>query len=349
MNMAFAALISLSLPSAPLASPSLDAKELETAELILKGMQDSRQRLLSGVCRIRGTRKDIRESHTIEEGLDLFCAFNFPEGLYRFDRNAPTQDGITKGGRSIRTPEHIYYTYGIDSEQLGGVMRDRVNSDTVGHIAPFDIRTVGLFNFVGPYWTKTFDDFYQGLRKGKLAAFSEEGQGVYRLTWAFEQAQVLATLWLDSTKGYSWIRYEVASQQVDSEKTVIETSWNEINGAWVPTAMRLTNDHWHGSRNEAEWTIEWESVNEAVPDEYFALSSFAPGRRVAVYSKELGDPVVVEYTDGSAPTGAPPVEQERRRWWIALTSTILLVLLVTAVLAVRLLRQRRGRADATDR
>ena len=349
MNIAFAALLTLSLLSDPLSSPSLQARELDTAEFVLKGMQDSRQRLVSGVCRIRGTRRQIDESRTTEEADDLFCAFDFPEGLYRFDRLAPDEDGITEGGRSIRTPEHIYYTYGINSEHIGGVMRDRVNSDTVGHIAPFDIRRVGLFNFVGPYWTTTFDDFCQGLRKGKLIDLSEEGQDVYRLTWAYEKAEVETTLWLDSTKGYSWIRYEVASQQVDSEKTVIDTSWDRIHGVWVPTAMRLANDHWDGSRDEAEWTIEWESVNEPVDENYFALSSFAPERRVAVFSKELGKPVVVEYTDGSAPTGVLPGEPEPRRWWIALTSTILLVLLVTAVFAVRRLRHRRGRTDLTDR
>jgi hypothetical protein len=198
----------------PVSSSSLDAKKREIATSVLKRMQDSRERLLSGVCRIRGRPKDTRQGQTVETPIDCFCAFDFPRGLYRFDRNAPTKGGIVEGGRMIRTPPHVYSTRGIETEHLGGVMQERPDSADVGHIAPFDIRCVGLFNFVGPYWERTFDTFYQGFSTAKLEEFSEEGKGVYRLKWMFGNQDTAATLWLDSSKGCSWIRYEVVTLTV---------------------------------------------------------------------------------------------------------------------------------------
>lgn len=249
----------------------------------------------------------------------------------------------------IRTPAHVYSTRGIETEHLGGVMQERAGSAEVGHIAPFDIRCVGLFNFVGPYWERTFDTWYQGFSKAKLEEFSEEGKGVYRLKWMFGNRDAAATMWLDSSKGYSWIRYEVVALTVANEKIVTETSWSEVNKAWVPVGLRLTNDHWNGDRNEAEWTIDWESVNDAVPEDHFKPASFAPGRRVAIFSAELGEPVVVAYTDGSPPPGPPPLLRQLGQSWKLLVPVLLLLVLLTAVLGGLFMVRRRRRGQVVGR
>lgn len=347
MDIAFVVLLGvLGSSDVSLSSSTVDAEQLKGAELVLQGMCDSRERLVSGVCRIRGTNKSTKvangDQETVtEESVDCHCSFDFEKGLYRFDRNTPPIDGRTRGGKFIRTPSHIYETLAVDD--VRAIMRNRSDADPSSIIAPFDIRCVGLFNLVGPYWKTTIDEFCDMVSKGELVEFSEESDDIYRLMWKIGQKdRETLTLWLDAAKGYSWIRMD--SSYVGPKATVrilTETSWDEIGGAWVPTALRLTDDQ-SKRHTEAEWTIEWESVNEPVLAKRFEPDDFSSRQQVSLYSEELGKPVFLGTVGGGGGHSVLEMEEQppANKWLRILVVALGLVLLTTLLVLFGIRRLR---------
>ena len=108
---------------------------------VLSGLDDSRMRLNSGVCRIVGS-SDRGTLENIED--DILVAFDFNKGFYRFDQ------GIN---RSLQTQDYYYEC--LEGAQM--VSRYSIQSARHSHlIRPFDIRNLGFFNFQGPYWKERY-------------------------------------------------------------------------------------------------------------------------------------------------------------------------------------------------
>lgn len=340
------------LSSASLNSSALSESEVKAAENVIHGVIDSRQRLVSGVCRIHGkNRKSRADSKSSDQGrtedVECFCAFDFARGLYRFDRNVARRDGVEQGGKFIRTPSHAFELLGKVPElaRSAVITRTRPGNSGNGIVAPFDIRIIGLFNLVGAYWERSLDENLKSLSADNFIEFAAESDNVFRLTWKRGNDRLTRySLWIDTEKGYSWIRwkstYDANSALID---ILAETGWDEKNGVWVPISMHLKDQQTSIGTTEADWSIEWESVNEPVDSKYFDPQDLAPGTEVAMYSDEVGEKPIYLGLVGSAPV--KPREVVVSRWRrFCLILTILVVLILLSLIVVR--RYRAG-ANAT--
>jgi hypothetical protein len=203
-----------------------------------------------------------------------------------------------------------------------------------------DVRCIGLCTIDG-LSLATFDGLVEALaNKGKLVQFSEEAQGVVRLTFAFGENPVHETYWFDTKRGYTWIRREAIPVAGHAPfKQVEETSWEEVNGAWVPTALRVADVHMAGRDHvDANWKIVWTSVNEAVDNKYFEPEDFAPGKQLEVYEESLGRPLLVEYIGGPGRVKVPVASQapaEKSRLVLVIVGSVLLAVILLLVFVVR--------------
>jgi hypothetical protein len=239
-------------------------------------MDDSRMRLNSGICHISGTT-------VINENVDtesITIAFDYKKGMYRFDR--------TDQCYSLRTPEY-YYELWFPNKENSGVTRQTSSERKPSYKAkPFDIQMLGFFTLVGPYYRKTYQP------DSRLVFFEEIPISYEQLSEDLilietKRKPVIENVplikrryWLSPKQGYSLLKAEYA------DHVTIEMSWAEKNRTWVPTAFKLSSLQ----NRSAEWKIDWEQVNEPVPDKYFDPEQLAQ-KPTPVFSSELGKPLQI--------------------------------------------------------
>ncbi|MDR1478207.1 MAG: hypothetical protein LBJ00_04630 [Planctomycetaceae bacterium] len=249
-------------------------KEKKLAELTLRGMDDTRKCLLSGVCQITG------ESREGTAGLketkdDITIAFDFHKNNYRFDR--------AQKSYSLLTGDYFYELMNPgDPSYTQFVVRNYANKDSVkGNAKPFDIRALGFFNFIGPYWEISYPTYSSDiLFNSELLTYKKEPNGIVLLEYKYKFST--RKFWIDSQNGYTLVRAEYNS--IDT----IELSWKKLNGVWVPESFQLFSTEGYF----ANWKIDWHSVNVPVPDEYFDPEKMS--EKVAFFvSEELGEPVLL--------------------------------------------------------
>ena len=251
-----------------------DKQRIET---VLRGLDDSRMSLNSGVCRIVGS----SDRGTLEIFDDnIFIAFDYAKGFYRFDQG--------EDRRSLRTPDY-YYEYLADRQM---VTRQSATERTPSFgIRPFDIRALGFFNFIGPYWKAEYAVDERVELFNDLPISIEELNGVFVVTVertpnfpGFSFPPVVRRYWIDSRQGFSLIRFELG-EGLDT----IEMSWKEINQVWVPTSFKLSSTQ---TMQSAEWRMDWSLVNEDIPEHYFDPTLLA-GRTEMLVSLELDQPLII--------------------------------------------------------
>jgi hypothetical protein len=77
-------------------------------------------------------------------------------------------------------------------------------------------------------------------------------------------------------------------------------SWKEKNETWVPVAFKLSSVQDYS----AEWKIDWELVNEPVPDKYFDPNLLSK-ESVPLYSEELNDSIQIGRIGGGGKSPKP--------------------------------------------
>ena len=325
--------MSFLLPNTVAASAGLTTEQINSAEFVISGFRDSRQRLIRGECHITGYDKLLGSPKKVP--LDCHIVFDYGQGNYRFDRVTPRDGGKNRGGRFIRTNSYTYEALGIESR---GAMRRRPSAVVSTVIAPFDIRSVGLFNLVGEYWDVKYDTFLDFLQHdGELIEYAKHGD-LAQLTWRITDDtgdEWTDTIWVDESRGYSCVRFEIKNENV---KTSVESSWEETGGAWVPTSLRI-EDEQAGLLGESEWAIEWDSVNEDIDDSYFEPASLArPNLPLSLYTEELGKIVHLETFGAVAPVMTGKTSSWRRI--VLVTLNIGLIAMALIVLRARRMRSR---------
>ncbi|MDR2168836.1 MAG: hypothetical protein LBP59_01685, partial [Planctomycetaceae bacterium] len=80
----------------------------------------------------------------------------------------------------------------------------------------------------------------------------------------------------------------------------VELSWKEKNETWVPVAFKLSSVQDYS----AEWKIDWELVNEPVPDKYFDPNLLSK-ESVPLYSEELNDSIQIGRIGGGGKSPKP--------------------------------------------
>ncbi|MDO5577055.1 MAG: hypothetical protein Q4F84_08245, partial [Fibrobacter sp.] len=251
----------------------------------------------------------------------IMIAFDYNKGFYRFDRDND------KRNRSLRTPDY-YYEYVEEIQKNPIVMRQSVQERTPSNfIQPFDIRNLGFFNFVGPYWEQEYTkNELEKFLKDKPLSFEESLSGVF--TIMVEQIPPILDYppfkrkyWIDSKQGYSLVRVEYGGTDT------IEISWKEINRTWVPTSFRLSSTQ--QNNQSAEWKIDWLYVNETVPDDYFDPTLLSEQTTMLV-SDELGELVVIGKIGKGIPLpeimAKPPKKVSYFRYFLVAAGLIMILL-----------------------
>ena len=242
---------------------------------VLAGLDDSKMRLNSGVCRIVGS--SLRDIKSLDDNITI--AFDYSKGFYRFDQG--------EDNRSLRTPDY-YYEYLKEYQMV--TRQSAQTRSSAREISPFDIRNLGFFNFVGPYWNEEYAKIERTkLLSDKPISF-EESNGIFVVSVertpnvpGHSFPPIIRKYWIDSKQGFSMVRAEFGGR--DST----EISWKEINEIWVPTSFKLSSTQ---TPQSAEWKIEWSFVNEDVPEDYFDPTLLSDKATILV-SKELDQPIIL--------------------------------------------------------
>lgn len=246
--------------------------EKRKIENYIHGIDDSRMRLNTGVCHITG-------SNTIDGKTsvdDIEIAFDYKNDFYRFDRKGQCH--------SLRTPEY-YYEFWHPGGQGDIVERQLSSARVSSHMAkPFDIRALGFFSFVGPYWNYEYNrDIRPKLFSDHSVSCKQLSDGLVLITTERvpdipNASKMKREYWIAPNQGGEIVRAEYAG--IDT----YEMSWKEINRTWVPIAFKLNSTQSYS----AEWKIDWLSVNEPVPIDYFDPSNLSE-KPVILVSSELGE------------------------------------------------------------
>jgi hypothetical protein len=154
-----------------------------------------------------------------------------------------------------------------------------------------DARGLGIFhsdqNFVGMTLKEIIDR--RSAASDTIVRLSEEG--LYELTYLHNDITEYR-FWIDPKRGHTVVRFsakhggpELGRESYDIPYLERHVEWEEVGGTWVPVAYRCTAFRAmpkNASSDEPdivarhtyrlvrhEWKVEWESVNQPVPDVLF--------------------------------------------------------------------------------
>ena len=275
----------------------------QSAEFVLAGYQDGRERLRSGAYKCRGTKvEDDPALGRLEGPVEISGAFDYDANRIRSDRKEPVRVRKPKsaaapagsweigyeGGTFIKTPQRTVRWLLID--QTAAVVGP-ATFEPPPQIAPLDIRILGTCTY-GNIVNKTpFPEHvrYLGVAaSGKVTRTSPTQQ---TLSWAEKIDE--SELTFDEAAGFSPVRYEVRflrrGDNPRPEAFVFSTArWERRNGVWVPSHVFVRDGGKPGRVTSYDLTFEWESVNERLPPEVFSVSGLDLPKGTPVVSNEAG-------------------------------------------------------------
>ncbi|MDR0610068.1 MAG: hypothetical protein LBG58_08165 [Planctomycetaceae bacterium] len=262
-------------------STNICANELKK---ILIAMDDSRESLYSGLCRLHGKTIQKTPDGTIIKEVNDECviAFDYVKRNYRFDKV-----GV---GKYLRNSEFQF----VALEQKGvstTISRYPLTEAVSTLVYPFDIRAIGFFSLYGNPSQIRYWHWGQLTENTKYKLFISQ-DGVFSkisLLPSDPNPQILPehstiTVWLDPRNDYVTTKIDTGGFQIS------ELSWKKVNGINVPVAFSGK----YGLNNlpiqiEADWTFDWEIVNNLVPDHFFKVENFvSEGEIGEIVSWELG-------------------------------------------------------------
>ena len=340
----FYLLLACSLASVP-AKSSADSEDLKRYDFLIKGMDDQRQRLRTGMYRINGRYiSESTETGRLDGPVKIFSAFDFDADKFRFDRTGPIREGKVppaplgadarsswtlkmRGGRMIRLKDRNI-SNGDDSMQVRiGSMNPMVQND----LRPLDVRAFGLFYWqsMSSFPATPYPKFLEYYERDQADEVVEERRGIWKITKTFPTYLGHTSrriLWIDQKAGFSPIRLELR-QRDDSMPAGTwsapdfesETTWIEIAGVWVPKTARIVDDPGTAKVASYEFPFDWEMVNGVVPPETFTLAGLKLKPGYQVVDDTLGRDVIVgsigaDHALVERASSPPPPAAPNRAW-----------------------------------
>jgi hypothetical protein len=311
-------LLAASLLSTCIGDARASAQDAEAdLQFVWEGMKDHRQRLRSGVLKMNGRMLDHQPgAWKLDGDVAIFIAFDEGGRRLRFDRSEPVLDPETRGsgearqmtggGRYVRLPDRSY-SY-VNGELI---TETREPDETIStEIRPFDVRGLGLY-----YWLDLaeggvyYDEIVGNWEKVQPDRTVDEGDGLYRVEWTLADGALRRLLWIDESRGFAPVRFELLYRDESAEggwsepKVVSETSWEQSGDAWIPASYRLEDFQGAPRHRLYELAIRWESVNEPVAPPLFTLEGLELDRGIVLVDRRLGRPIPV----GEIGAGHEPV------------------------------------------
>jgi len=266
---------------------------------LLAGFKNNQEQLRTGVYRATGRLLDDSpaERVIVRRELEVFCAFDNPEDMFRFDWRELKQDSDKTirplfDGRYARARDRSLHHYeghrDLSVEARGSPPR----------IMTFDIRALGLCYL---------SDFEKGTSLAKILDLyraqtpdevSGEGKGIFRVRWRLARDH-RRTLWIDENCGFSTTRFEVVDgvrndplKEWDDPAIVSDTTWVKISDVWVVRTFSISQRLQSGRVTRYDLAFEWESVNEPVNESHFTVNGMSLPTGTYVLDSRLGKPII---------------------------------------------------------
>ncbi len=334
-------------------APAGQQEVIKRYDFLLKGMDDHRQRLRTGVYRASG--RFVSDDPTLgrlDGPITIFSAFDYDEDKFRFDRMEPFREGKitdpgagsqeawtkkTRGGQMIRLDGHTI-SRDVDSSiaYIG-----RLTTEVEGAVKPLDVRAFGLFYWIdlsdGP--ATTYPAWFKILLGDVPEEILEERRGIWRVTWTFPEYETITSrriTWIDQNSGFSPIRTELRRRSRSMPPDFwpepyesSETTWSEVSGIWVPKTYRNVLDKGQPLQQIFELSFNWEVVNGVVLADVFSVKGLKLPPGTLVVDNSTGSeldvrPIDADHSliDRTNETPPPPVAanaKPKRAWqgWIS--------------------------------
>ena len=322
-----------------------------SAEFILAGFKDSRERLRTGEFRVDGKVVDESVSSGRLEGpIAIYSAFDFETNKLRFDRTAPKRvpkpgkktigsknDWVVgkQGGKYVWMPERTI-TWWMGEE---GAIIDQ-GDYAPDWAQPWDVRTVGIISVADlpdfPMFAETIGHYERRLREGK--AFTKEiSPGIIRFDLREKITRIVIDF--DMNKGYVPVMFAISGLPQEGQpepplQTRSIVKWEEHDGLWVPKYWWVGDSGQPGQGDGYEFNFTWLKVNEPIPPETFMTRGMEipDGTKIAmmqedksIYLGKVGDlepsPLLLEMEPAD----------ERWAWWVWTLIGVAVLIVLTAI------------------
>jgi hypothetical protein len=271
----------------------------------------------------------VKPDNAVRSGpVELFSAFDYEKKLLRFDRKEQLLAGTIMGGDDDKNPSHqapvpseqggklVLTPTATDIWHLGDSMAITYppEKDVSRSVRPFDVRAVGLYDWLGMMKGYSFEQMYSTYLKMAVDSVEEKGR-VHKLILLAPAGRraMRIEIWLDATRGFSPVRMQRCFRSGNSPTgqwshpdVIVETAWDEQNGIWLPKSWKIAS-YSRDSRliERYDLAFEWQSVN-SVSSELFEKDGFS--LKQGTYHVDLtGDrPIITDIVGG----GKPPTLHE---------------------------------------
>jgi hypothetical protein len=220
----------------------------------------------------------------LEGRVDIFCAFDFSSGRFRFDRSEPARlrdrntlvdakiEGPAGSWRAVEQRNQFIQTKKARTFFKAGekaVSVEPLTSTRTSEASPFDIRCLGMGLFIDLLQFCPYEELEAAYAKDIPESIVQEDKDLTRVTWRTKSHEI--TMWVSEAKGFSPCRLELREKKKTKGTgksgwilaETSEVSWQEVSNTWVPKTFRV--QVFASSRPRMyELALEWESVNAVV-------------------------------------------------------------------------------------
>ncbi|HEX7379459.1 MAG TPA: hypothetical protein VF278_20215, partial [Pirellulales bacterium] len=355
---------------------------------LLAGMRDQRERLRRGLVRGSGQMFKPFPSGTVRGPIKFLYAFDRDMELLHVERDDPrptrgaaasTEDVeradvkdlpiVTWHFAHIHRPDRSVHMINVAGSQDPSEIQVNKADFKIRREGVIDIRTVGLLAAVSYEHQASWADLFKHLNDRPPDEVVDEGAGLWRIRWPTTDGLGRNSLWIDRSKGFSPVRFEMQHKLISREPNVkggwpepfggCEATWTEINGVWVPLTYRIEDQQYRDAEGRPatyEHEFNWELVNEPIPLEWFEIESLhAPkGTLVTdhrgqdiVLTRVIGEPDNRDVgTTYSIPTAGEPSRIVYRvnghGIWIFVGMSALGIVLILLLYGLRRSKETRG-------
>ena len=315
------------LPELAVPSALTAAEDQDALKFLLRGLKNEREKLRSGVFRVRGTKHvatNIDGEKALDGDVSMLVAFDYDAARLRFDRTEPFREPWTEKTFGMpRRAKVLTITYCRTQDFVAiadprrGVKLDLWPSDhelrSSQKDVVFDVRSLGI-----GYWRhftggSDFRSVYADAERllNREIKVTQESPGRYRVgRQNGDMSRV--TLWIDEGHGFSPLRNVLEMKKVPKASEpwpvdpvfVSEVSWKCMSGVWVPVTLDIESrdsiinvGKRISKEGEADQsytlTFDWEAVNKPVPDKYFQYEDMPVEKGRPILDHRAGKPVVL--------------------------------------------------------
>lgn len=193
------------------------------------------------------------------------------------------------------------------------IMRARDNVSPPELIGFFDVRAFGLYRVGTLGGEKPFDQQLDSFFKaGGLTRVEKYDKEPWCIVWTGEVKKqgvfVETRLWVDPARGFTPVRLTHKEKFVDMKPNQTpnipknvwittddnKTSWEKVDGVWVPVHSELTIRERGGSWSESiVFDLKWDDVNKPVENKVFEWESFGVPETAGVYDHTTGKLITI--------------------------------------------------------